>query len=161
MQPNIIQFPRMMVIGVPYFGNASNGAFGKVWGRLGPLLQQVPNQKMPKTMLGVEAYTDDMQTSGQWFYLAGVEVSSLDEVPVQLDAKVIPAHSYAVFDHVGRLPGTLAETFAYAYKTWLPQSGYQQAAPFDLERYDARYLGNDNPASVVQVCIPVVAKAVP
>ena len=163
MEPLFVTLPRLLVVGVPYFGEPSKGEFSQVWSRLEPVSSQISNQKpegpgLAPVMYGVEGYSADMATSGRWFYLAGVEVTTLDDVPVQAVAKVIPARRYAVFPYQGLLPGQIGEVFQYAYKEWLPRSGYEQAGPFDLERYDHRFLAGQNPQSVVDVCIPIVKK---
>ena len=160
MEPHFITLPRLLVVGVPYFGTSAQGEFAQVWTRLEPLLPLIPNQKpagpgLPPVFYGVESYGADMAASGRWFYLAGVEVANLDDVPVQVVAKIVPARQYAVFPYQGLLPGQVGELFQYAYKEWLPKSGYEQAGPFDLERYDHRFKGGQNPESVTEICIPV------
>lgn len=155
MEPKFIELPRILVAGVPYYGDPSDGQFAKMWEILNGMAGQIANQKIPVTHFGVESYTEEFQTKGKWFYLAGVEVTSLDVIPIGAVAKIIPANTYAVFTHTGPLPGTLGETFHYAYHQWLPESGYTQAAAYDLERYDERFLGPTNPHSVMEVCIPV------
>ena len=88
MEPLFVTLPRLLVVGVPYFGEPSKGEFSQVWSRLEPVSSQISNQKpegpgLAPVMYGVEGYSADMATSGRWFYLAGVEVTTLDDVPVQ------------------------------------------------------------------------------
>jgi len=157
--PKIIEHPQILVIGVPFYGSPDNGQFAKVWDLSNKINAHIPHQREPATYYGVEAYPEKFRTEGKWFYLAGVEVTSLEAIPVQLVGKVLPAHQYAVFTHHGALPGKLHATFQYAYQTWLPQSSYVQAAPYDFERYDARFLGADNEQSVMEVWIPIILAA--
>ena len=156
MEPDIIELPRTLVVGVPTFGEPTGGQFMALWDILGEVMDTVADRAVPVRYYGVQSYTDAFQATGQWFYLAGVEVTSLDEVPVQAAAKIVPAGTYAVFTYTGPLPGTLPELFQYAYQQWLPQSGYAAAGPYDLERYDERFLGPASADSVMEICIPIV-----
>jgi AraC family transcriptional regulator len=158
MEPQILDLPEIRVVGVPYFGPNNEGQFPATWHRFMGLSDLITNKSNPEVYYGVEVYTEDFQASGQWYYLAGVGVTSLDALPVQLVGKVIPANKYAVFTHRGSLPVKLGQTFQYAYKTWLPQSVYTQAAPYDLERYDDRFKGAGNEESVMEVCVPIKAR---
>jgi predicted transcriptional regulator YdeE len=40
-------------------------------------------------------------------------------------------------------------------REWLPGSGFKQAAPYDFERYDARFKGADNDESLTDICVPI------
>ena len=155
MEPKIVQLPQIFCIGVPYYGDNKNGEIPATWPRFNSLSGQIKNKKEPRIHLGVETYTVEFESQRKWFYLAAVEVTTLDEIPVQLVGKILPANRYAVFTHQGKLPGQIAETFRYIYGEWLPSSGYKQAAPYYLERYDTRFKGPDNEESHTDICIPI------
>src|SRR6185436_4882693 len=108
---------------------------------------------------GVETYPTDFHTIRKWFYLAGIQVTTLDAVPLALVGKILPANRYAVFSHEGTLPGRLCETFQSIYQQWLPQSGLKLAGAYDFERYDARFLGPLNAESVMEIYVPVLPQA--
>jgi AraC family transcriptional regulator len=76
-------------------------------------------------------------------YLSGVEVSSLEGLPADLQHSNVPAQRYAVFthnEHVSRLRNTLD----MIWRKWLPTSGYQanpgtNGAPDFFERYGKNF----------------------
>jgi len=87
------------------------------------------------------------------YYLAGVPVASLGDIPEGMVGRTVPAGTYAVFTHVGRLD-TLGRTMSYIYGSWLPNSGHEPAQAPDLELYDERF----DPASdtsEMDILIPI------
>lgn len=89
--------------------------------------------------------------------MAAVEVTSLDDIPITMVGKTIPAHHYAVFTHRGA-PVHLSRTFQTIFDEWFPQSDYCPADFFDFELYDERYDPNDEPLSEIDIYIPVRKK---
>ena len=94
--------------------------------------------------------------SGQAF--VGVEVDHLEEVPLELFGKVLPAGTYAYFTPKGKEITTWEDDF---YKGWLIKSGYQLSAvgnySFQVQCYeDDRFKGVDNlEESEIDVYIPI------
>lgn len=87
-------------------------------------------------------------------YLAAAKSHEVSkELPGQKEA-VVRSSRYAVFRHIGPVSG-LPFTYQYIYGTWLSQSGYQLALPYDFERYDHRFLGADHPHSELDIFIPI------
>src|SRR5580704_57413 len=125
MEPKIVEFPQILCVGVPYYGDNQNAEIAAAWPLFNSLAEQIKNKKEPRVHLGVETYTAEFDSQRKWFYLAAVEVTSLDEIPVQLVGKIVPANRYAVFTHQGKLPGKIKDTFRYIYGEWLPGSGYK------------------------------------
>ena len=82
--------------------------------------------------------------------MAGVSVETADELPEGMSQWNVPANTYAVFETT--LP-TIGDTFGYIYNSWLPTSGYRQAAGPYFERYDETF-SPDNPR--LSIYIPVV-----
>jgi AraC family transcriptional regulator len=129
MEPKIEQFPQILCVGVPYYGDNKNGEIPATWPLFHSLADQVKNKKEPWIHLGVETYTAEFETQRKWFHLAAVEVTSLDEIPIQLAGKILAANRYAIFTHKGKLPGRIMETFRYIYGEWLPRSRLQASRP--------------------------------
>ena len=71
---------------------------------------------------------------GGFEYIAGVEISKLDDLPDDYRWVEVQPQRYAVFEHKGALD-QLPQTFQYIWKTWLPQSGQQAADAPEFERY--------------------------
>ncbi len=82
-------------------------------------------------------------------------MESIDNLDVGLSAKLIPCNDYACFEYRGAISEKLGEYFQKIYHEWLPSSGYKMAAPYDLERYDERFLGPENEDSVMEMLLPV------
>ena len=103
MEPRIVKLSEIRVIGVPYYGKNDAGQIPAMWPVFDALVDQIENKTDPPVYLGVEAYTEEFSSLGKWFYLAGIQVTKMDSIPVQLVGKILPANGYAVFTHRGRL----------------------------------------------------------
>ncbi len=159
MEPRIVEKPEILLVGVPFFGDPAGGEFAQTWERFLEHEKAIPNRVNSHEFYGLEFYTADMEKSHRWFYLAGVEVSNLDEIPLALVAKRLPASQYAVFTVKGGL-AKLGETFRYAYGAWLPASNYVAAHPYDFEFYeDERFKGGEGEDSELEIYIPIKPKA--
>ncbi len=157
MEPKFVEREKITLVGLPFYGEPSGGQFGQSWHRFMQHGQQVPNRLDAKVGYGVEIYGPEFPEEHKWHYFPSVEVSNLEDVPINLFVKTLPAAKYAVFTAKGGLV-KLGETFQYAYMTWLPASEYEVAFPFDFEYYDERFHG-DAPESEVDIYIPVKPKA--
>ncbi len=154
MEPKILKKPDIILVGMAVYSNASEGGFGEVWHRFMQHNDEYPAHSNTSDHFGVEFYARDMEQTGKWFYMAADEVDNLDNIPVSMVAKRLPAATYAVFTVTGGLK-KLAEGFHYAYHTWLPSSDYQVAHPFDFELYqDGRFKG-DTDDSEIDIYIPI------
>ncbi|AKJ98920.1 MULTISPECIES: GyrI-like domain-containing protein [Pseudomonas fluorescens group] len=101
-----------------------------VWEKFLPWLGKVPGEKDEVTY-GVGCNPDG---EGGFEYIAGVEISRLDDLPEQFRWIEIQPARYAVFEHKGPLK-QLPETFRYIWDVWLPQSGHAAADAPEFERY--------------------------
>jgi AraC family transcriptional regulator len=104
------------------------------WQRFTPHIGNVPGQVGP---VGYGVCTN-MDDSGNFEYLSGVEVASFDGVPEDLARIRLPARRYVVFTHRGHIADIRA-TFKAIFGTWLPQSGHEIADAPDFERYDGAF----------------------
>ncbi len=89
----------------------------------------------------------------EYFYIAGCQVDSLNDLPDRMSSREIPAATYLAFTHKGTLE-TLPTTMEYIYGSWLPGAPYERAAGPDLELYDERF----DPASdtsEMDILIPI------
>lgn len=102
----------------------------ELWEKFIPHLGKIPGQKNEVTF-GVCCNADG---KGGFEYIAGVEISKLDDLPEQYRWIEVQPQDYAVFEHKGSLD-QLPETFQYIWKTWLPQSGREAADAPEFERY--------------------------
>jgi AraC family transcriptional regulator len=127
----------------------TNQGIPQQWETFAPHIGHVPGQ-VGNVAYGVCINADG---AGNFEYVAGVEVTSFDDVPAEFSRVRIPAQRYAVFshrEHVSRLRAT-----CYAiWNTWLPASRHAHADAPDFERYDERFdprTGN----GVVEIWVPI------
>lgn len=106
----------------------------ELWEKFIPHIGKVPGQKGDVTY-GICCNPDG---KGGFEYIAGVEISKLDDLPEQYRWIEVQPQHYAVFEHKGSL-ATLPQTFQYIWKTWLPKSGHQAADAPEFERYSADF----------------------
>ncbi|MEB0046290.1 MULTISPECIES: GyrI-like domain-containing protein [unclassified Pseudomonas] len=112
------------------FTQATSGQIPQLWEQFIPHLGRIPSQKGEVTY-GVCCNPDG---KGGFEYIAGVEISKLDDLPEKYRWVEVQPQHYAVFEHHGALD-TLPQTFQYIWKTWLPQSGRAAADAPEFERY--------------------------
>ncbi|UCG30984.1 MAG: AraC family transcriptional regulator [candidate division WOR-3 bacterium] len=156
MEPKIIELPQFFVIGVVVYGNSDSGLFPKAWD-IYMKLQKKLTLKNPGVGYGVEFYTEEFLKEKKFYYMACGEVHDLKDIPANMVGKVIPANSYAVFTSKGGV-NELSKTFQYVYHEWLPKAKYEIADPYDFELYDERFKGMDNPATEIDIHIPITEK---
>lgn len=122
-----------------------------LWEKFSPHIGNVPGQKGEVTY-GVCCNFDG---KGGFDYIAGVEISKLDDLPEQYRWVEIQPQYYAVFEHKGPLE-SLSQTFRYICDTWLPQSGHQAADAPEFERYSEDF----NPrlkTGTLEIWLPIKA----
>jgi AraC family transcriptional regulator len=161
MEPKIIKRDALKLIGMMYYGDNKNWEIPKIWESFMPLMKKIPNVLPVQEAYGLCFYAESFSKTGNFYYMAAVPVSSLDEIPMELVGKTLPAAEYAVFTHRGSVVGnsnSVKDTYAYAYGTWLPKSPYANPHAYDFEFYDQRYKGNADPDSEIDIYIPILAR---
>ena len=123
----------------------------ELWEKFIPHLGKIPGQKNEVTF-GVCCNADG---KGGFEYIAGVEISKLDDLPEQYRWVEIQPQYYAVFEHKGPLE-SLSQTFRYICDTWLPQSGHQAADAPEFERYSEDFNPRLN-TGTLEIWLPIKA----
>jgi AraC family transcriptional regulator len=130
-QPRIEQGATLLVAGLSdRFTHETVGGIPSLWQRFSRYFGHVPGQ-VGRRAYGVMFNTDD---EGSLEYMAGVEVSSFDGLPAELNRIRIPAQTYAVFSHRGHV-STIRSTMNAIWRKWLPESGLKVIDAPDFERY--------------------------
>ena len=124
---------------------------GQLWDEFGPHMGEVPHVVGAEVAYGLSDNMD--MATGEFDYMAGMQVNSTADLPAGMVAREVPAQSYAVFSCT--LPG-LRETYQEFYGIWLPRSGYVRAPGPELEVYGETFDPRD-PDSVFDVYVPVRA----
>lgn len=129
----------------------TNQGIALQWQRFTPYIGNIPGQ-VGNLAYGVCCNSDG---AGNFEYVAGVEVSSFDEVPAELRRVRIPAQRYAVFTHREHI-SAIRGTWYTIWNQWLPNSGYEFADAPDFERYDGRFDPRTG-AGEVEIWLPLKA----
>ena len=91
--------------------------------------------RIGKVAYGVCCNGDD---SGNFDYIAGVEVADFSDLPREFARVRIPEQKYAVFTHAEHI-STIRRTVNTIWNHWLPASGMKAADAPSFERYDEKF----------------------
>jgi AraC family transcriptional regulator len=125
----------MLVAGVGDRFSHDNGAgIPGLWQRFHQHVQNFPRRVGPAAY-GVCCNGDD---TGNFDYIAGVEVADFSDLPREFSRVRIPAQRYAVFTHTGHI-STIRRAINAIWNHWLPSSGHRIADAPTFERYDEKF----------------------
>ena len=120
-----------------------------LWQRFVPYIGQVEGQ-VGRATYGVCC---NMDGSGSFEYVAGVEVRDFSDVPPELRRIRIPKQRYAVFRHHDHV-STLRLTVYTIWNKWLPQSGCALADSPDYELYAEDFNGRTG-TGTIEIWLPI------
>jgi AraC family transcriptional regulator len=149
MEPKIVRRPAFTVVGMNYRGKNEQNEIPQLWQALSPRSHEIEN--LVQAHVGYGIMYDYDESSGEFDYLAAMEVSSVTNVPKGMMSLEVPEQTYAVLTCT--LP-TIGQAFDRIYHKWLPGSGYQRAAGPEFEYYDARF-DVQRPDSEMDLYIPI------
>jgi AraC family transcriptional regulator len=134
--PRFLTGKALLVAGVgERIDHENNGAgIPHQWQRFHQKVGDIPN-RVGNIAYGVCCNGDD---SGNFDYIAGVEVSDFSELPREFSRVRIPEQRYAVFTHAEHI-STIRRTINTAWNHWLPSSGMKAADAPSFERYDENF----------------------
>src|SRR5882757_5390034 len=112
----------------------SGAAIPGQWQRFHQKVDAIPD-RVGKVAYGVCCNGDD---SGNFDYIAGVEVSDFSDLPREFSRVRIPAQRYAVFTHAEHI-STIRRTVNTIWNHWLPSSKLCVADAPNFERYDEKF----------------------
>ena len=112
----------------------SGAAIPGQWQRFHQKVDEIPH-RVGKVAYGVCCNGDD---SGNFDYIAGVEVSDFSGLPREFSRVRIPEQRYAVFSHKDHI-STIRRTVNTIWNHWLPASGLKAADAPSFERYDENF----------------------
>jgi AraC family transcriptional regulator len=129
MEFEIHNKPAFTVVGLRYYGRNEKKEIPALWETFVPRMGEIPNP-VPKISYGVMDNFDP--ETGEFEYIAGLEVQGEVDLPEGMISVSVPAQTYAVFPCT--LP-TLMETFKRIAEEGLPTSEYRRAAGPEFEFY--------------------------
>lgn len=149
MEPRFVSLPAFTLVGMMMRVKPQGKVPGQLWDEFGPRMGEIKHVAGPEMAYGLTHNMD--MGSGEFDYLAGVQVSNTDDIPEGMVSFHVPAQHYAVFPCT--IP-TLRQVFDHIYGVWLPSSGYARTSGPELELYDETFDPRD-PAAIFDVYIPV------
>jgi AraC family transcriptional regulator len=129
----------------------SGAAIPGQWQRFNQSVADIPD-RVGQVTYGVCCNGDD---SGNFDYVAGVEVSDFSRLPLEFQRVRIPEQKYAVFTH-GEHISAIRRTVGTIWNHWLPASGMKAADAPNFERYGEQFdsvTGNGG----LEIWVPVKA----
>jgi AraC family transcriptional regulator len=125
----------LLVAGIAERYNHESGAgIPMQWQRFHQAVAAIPD-RVGKVAYGVCCNGDD---SGNFDYIAGVEVSDYSDLPREFARVRIPEQKYAVFAHRDHV-STIRRAINTIWNQWLPASGLKAADAPNFERYDETF----------------------
>ena len=125
----------LLVAGIGERYNCEGGAaIPGQWQRFHQSVESIP-ARIGKVAYGVCCNGDD---SGNFDYIAGVEVADFSDLPREFAHVRIPEQKYAVFTHAEHI-STIRRTVNTIWNHWLPASGMKAADAPNFERYDEKF----------------------
>lgn len=125
---------------------------GGLFQRLDGLGGSRPGPQTGGVNLGVSCVTED-PANRAFYYLIGIEKTP-ETPPSMLESYPVPASLWAVFECRGKIPEALVAAEMYAFREWLPSSGYQHAHAPEIEVYLPRAAGSEVPC---EFWLPITA----
>lgn len=150
MQPTLIERPAFTVIGMEALFREGEDGYAELWQRFIPREDEITGKLEPVVSYGVCA----PQPDGTVRYIAGLQVAADAQIPEGMVRFQIPAQRYAVFTHTGTA-AQISASFHAIHDHLLAEHGLQARDGVDLERYDARFDDPFDPASQMELHIPV------
>jgi len=114
------------------------------------VISRIPNKISNEVIALYCEYESDY--SGAYSVVIGCPVSSIDRIPEEMVAKIIPGGSYAIFRAIGEHPKALIETWFNIWK----QASLDRAYTSDFELYGDKFWSNL--PKEVEVCVAVYSK---
>lgn len=154
MEPKFVEKDAFHVVGLQIHSSEAN-KIPQLWEELDKVVHMIKHRVSETVFLGI---IESAVTHFEFTYIAGVEVTKLEDVPNRMVGKTVPTNKYVVFTHKGTTE-TLQDTFNYIYGTWFPKNGYDRGSGPEFEYYDDdRFFGPMNPNSEIDIYIPIKNK---
>lgn len=166
MEPTIVAERPLLLVGLDFFGDpfALSGGWteeneiGRLWQRFIAYLMAHPHclRHVTSEVVSYEVHVGHPETvqTGEREVFVGLEVDRLEDIPVELVVKALPAVAYAVWTLHGQ--EIVSDWSQAIYHDWLPGSGYEAAYDYMIERYDERFKDLQHIAeSTLEVYIPI------
>lgn len=139
MEGKIVSIEGFKAVGIPYFGNNTNGEIPGLWEVFNNRYKDIKQKN--NSMLCYGICDGEMDSEGRFYYIACAQVDSFEDVPEGMDTKVVPKGRYLVYTYRGALKD-LGEFYNDMFSKFIPTSGYEIDNRPQLELYDERFMSN-------------------
>jgi AraC family transcriptional regulator len=170
MEPKIVDRDQILLVGFSYYGDpfatsagwTEENEIGRLWRRLETFLRNHGDRvkHVRDESLGYEVHVEHEETAAKGYYevFVGMEVETLEDMPIEMVSKALPATKYAVYTVSG--DQIVSDWATEIFGEWMPGSGYEQAYGYGFQLYDARFKGLDRlDESELDIYVPVRKKA--
>ena len=142
--PKLVDHPGFSFIGIAARTTnakemSGEGVIADQWERVmaGGIIEQIPNRADTSV---IAMYTDyESDANGEYTFLIGANVTSIDSIPEGIVAKQVPSARYAIFtSESGPVWKVVPETWQMIWSTTASEMGGERAFLADFEIYDER-----------------------
>lgn len=155
LTPSIKTLMPKKLVGQKLVMSIEENKTGQLWSGFAPKIKEIQNRagndKFSLQMYSMDHFRvfDLSKAFEKW---ALVEVSSFDNIPIEMEKFELEGGPYAVFDYKGSSADS--SVFQYIFGEWLPNSGYQLDHRPHFEILGEKYKNND-PESKEEIWIPI------
>ena len=139
MEGKTLKIKEFKAVGIAYFGNNRNGEIPNLWEAFNKRYRDI-NQKS-KSMLCYGICDGEPDLECNFHYTACAEVDSFQDVPEDMETKVVPEGKYIVYTYSGPLK-ELGEFYNNIFAKFIPASGHEIDFRPQIELYDERFMSN-------------------
>ena len=141
IEPTIILEKIFQLVGITRTVHPGTADISQLWREFHHSSNSIVTPLNSDKLIGLCEYMPDITDDSEFSYMACKEVLSTNNLPMGMDAKIIPCTKYAVFTHSGTVD-RLKETYDKIYGVWLPLTGSQLAEADTLEIYTLQSSNN-------------------
>ena len=142
MKPKIVEKNGFILLGMRYDGKNENDEISMLWHSFLERLNEIKNRVDSNESYGYDTWTEKINETGEFTYIAGVEVKDASTIPEGMTCIKIPDNKYAVFTMASTIED-VGKTVSEIYRKWLPESGLELCDSYDFEYYNEDFKHND------------------
>lgn len=124
-----------VLVGMKYYGNNANDEIGRLWESFESRMGEIKNRVNVDNHYGYDTWTEDINLTGKFTYIAGVAVSDDTCVPDGMELIRVPSNKYAIFEIDKKTP-SVDNAVQHIYKEVIPKEGLKMNGDYDFERMD-------------------------
>lgn len=162
-KPELTEERQITLVGLDYHGDifqqgeawSTENAVGRLWQRFNGFYEKKKDTiKHLASEAGYELWVDLEGEAGWDHYIfVGVAVSKLEDMPLELVVRPLPATRYAIFTLKGE---EIRSNWPEKLLDWVAGAGLEQSYTYIFEYYDPqRFKGMDDPEAELDVYVPV------